>query len=110
MTTSITGAAWRGERGEPLDPESVQFFAKKSRSSCKGCIFKESFGVCRRAGEIAAETGQPDCEERTPGGATYIYVLGEGDANQLSLIVKSKAAPSVEQGAASINYTTKEIN
>ena len=87
MTKCITSDKWRGERAEPVDPTAVRFKANKAEAvGCDGCLFERSFGVCSTAAALAKANGQPDCEERAPGGMTYIYVLDLSDPRQLDLI------------------------
>ena len=87
MTKCITSDKWRGERAEPLDPATVRFKARQTEvASCEGCLFERSFGVCSAAAALAMANGQPVCEERAPGGMTYIYVQDQSDPRQLDLI------------------------
>jgi len=43
-------------------------------------------GVCSTAAALAVANDQPDCDDRSPGGMTYIYVLDRSDPRQLDLI------------------------
>lgn len=87
MTTNITSDKWRGERGEPINPAAVRFKAQEAHApSCEGCLFERSVGVCSTAAALAMTNEQPDCDDRSPGGMTYIYVLDRSDPRQLDLI------------------------
>jgi hypothetical protein len=87
MTTNITSDKWRGERGEPTNPATVRFKAQEAQApSCEGCLFERSYGVCSTAAVHAVANDQPDCDDRSPGGMTYIYVLDRSDPRQLDLI------------------------
>lgn len=98
MTTNITSEKWRGERGEPINPAAVRFRALEAQApSCEGCLFERSVGVCSTAASLAVANGQPDCDDRSPAGMTYIYVLDKSDPRQLDLIQTLQA---VEFGSA----------
>ncbi|MGK5017677.1 hypothetical protein [Janthinobacterium sp. HLS12-2] len=87
MTKRITNDHWCGDRGEPLNPSTVRFKAKEAHApSCEGCLFERSVGVCSSATALAVANDQPNCEDRSPGGMTYIYVLDRSDPRQLDLI------------------------
>jgi hypothetical protein len=87
MTTSITSDKWRGERCEPINPAAVRFKAQEANApSCEGCLFERSVGVCSSAAALAVANDQPDCDDRSPAGMTYIYVLDKSDPCQLDLI------------------------
>lgn len=87
MTTKITSDKWEGDRGEPINPSTVRFKAQEANSpSCEGCLFESSVGVCLSAAALAVSNDQPDCDDRSPGGMTYIYVLDKSDPRQLDLI------------------------
>lgn len=87
MTKCITSDKWRGERAEPIDPAAVRFKAQEAlAASCAGCLFERSFGACATAATLAAANDHPDCDDRSPGGMTYIYVLDKSDPRQLDLI------------------------
>ena len=87
MTTSITSEKWRGERCEPINPAAVRFKAQEANApSCEGCLFERSVGVCSSAAALAVANDQPDCDDRSPSGMTYIYVLDRSDPRQLDLI------------------------
>ena len=87
MTKCITSDKWRGERDEPVNPAVVRFKAKEALApSCEGCLFERSVGVCSSAAALAVANDQPDCDDRSPGGMTYIYVLDRSDPHQLDLI------------------------
>lgn len=87
MTKCITSDKWRGERAEPVDPTAVRFKAREAEmANCEGCLFERSFGVCSSAATLAMANGYPDCDDRTPAGMTYIYVLDRSDPRQLELI------------------------
>ena len=76
MTKCITSDNWRGERAEPIAPATVRFKAVEALApSCAGCLFEKSFGVCSTAAALAVANDQPDCDDRSPTGMTYIYVL-----------------------------------
>lgn len=87
MTKCITSDKWRGERGEPIIPAAVRYRALEAQApSCEGCLFERSIGVCSSAASLAVANGQPDCDDRSPAGMTYIYVLDKSDPRQLDLI------------------------
>lgn len=87
MTKCITSDKWRGERDEPINPAAVRFKAQEANApSCEGCLFERSVGVCSSATALAVVNDQPNCEDRSPGGMTYIYVLDRSDPRQLDLI------------------------
>jgi len=87
MTKCITSDKWRGERDEPVNPSTVRFKAQEANApSCEGCLFERSVGVCSSAAALAVANDQPDCDDRSPGGMTYIYVLDHSDPRQLDLI------------------------
>ena len=98
MTKRITNDHWRGDRDEPINPSTVRFTAKEADApSCEGCLFERSVGVCSSAAALAVANDQPDCDDRSPAGMTYIYVLDKSDPRQLDLIknieAKGKEAP-----------------
>lgn len=98
MTTNITSDKWRGERVEPINPAAVRFRALEAQApSCEGCLFERSVGVCSTAASLAIANGQPDCDDRSPTGMTYIYMLDKSDPCQLDLI---QALQAVEFGSA----------
>ena len=98
MTTNITSDKWRGERGEPINPAAVRFKAQEAHApSCEGCLFERSVGVCSTAAALAVANEQPDCDDRSPAGMTYIYVLDKSDPRQLDLI---KTLQSLEAGSS----------
>ncbi len=98
MTTSITSDKWRGDRGEQINPAAVRFKALEAQApSCEGYLFERSVGVCSRAAALAVANGQPDCDDRSPAGMTYIYVLDKSDPRQLDMIQTLQA---VEFGSA----------
>ena len=87
--TDITSNKWRGERAAPIDPAAMRFAAREAelRDSCCGCIFRTSgSAICFRAARIARFIGQPDCDDATPSGSRYIYILDESDPRQLPLV------------------------
>lgn len=87
MTKCITSDKWRGERDEPVNPSTVRYKAQEATApSCEGCLFERSVGVCSTAAALAVANDQPDCDDRSPGGMTYIYVLDKSDPRQLDLI------------------------
>lgn len=87
MTKCITSDKWRGERDEPVNPSAVRFKALEANApSCEGCLFERSVGVCSSAAALAVANDQPDCDDRSPSGMTYIYVLDRSDPRQLDLI------------------------
>ena len=87
MTKCITSEKWRGERDEPINPAAVRFKAQEAHApSCEGCLFERSVGVCSSAAALAVANSQPDCDDRSPSGMTYIYVLDRSDPHQLDLI------------------------
>ena len=95
MTTSITSDKWRGERGEPINPAAVRFKAQEAHApSCEGCLFERSVGVCSTAAALAVANDQPDCDDCSPAGMTYIYVLDKSDPRQLDLIKPLKQLES----------------
>lgn len=101
MTTCITSDKWQGERAEPINPAAVRFKAQEAMAaSCTGCLFERSYGVCSAAAALAVENAQPDCDDRSPAGKTYIYVLDKSDPRQLDLIkvLKSPAPHPQQQG------------
>jgi hypothetical protein len=87
MTTKITSDKWEGDRGEPINPSTVRFKAREANTdSCEGCLFERSVGVCSSAAALAVANDQPDCDDHSPAGMTYIYVLDKSDPRQLDLI------------------------
>lgn len=87
MTTCITSDKWQGERAEPVNPATTRFKAQEAPvASCVGCLFERSYGVCSTAAALAVGGGQPDCDDRSPAGKTYIYVLDKSDPRQMDLI------------------------
>lgn len=87
MTKRITSDHWRGDRGQPISPSTVRFKAQEANApSCEGCLFERSVGVCSTAAALDMANDQPDCDDRSPGGMTYIYVLDRSDPRQLDLI------------------------
>lgn len=87
MTTCITSDKWRGERAEPVSPAAVRFKALEAAApSCEGCLFERSYGVCSTAAALAVANDQPDCDDRSPAGKTYIYVLDKSDPRQLDML------------------------
>jgi hypothetical protein len=82
MKGCVAVADWLGRRGEPLEPERMQFVDKPA-SSCRGCLFNgQTPDVCKRAGEAALRAEMPDCEK---GGV--IYVERKTDPRQLAIEV-----------------------
>jgi len=101
MTKCIASDKWRGERGEPINPSTVRYKAQEAAApSCDGCLFERSVGVCSTAAALAVANDQPDCDDRSPAGKTYIYVLDKSDPRQLDLIkvLKSPAPHPQKQG------------
>lgn len=95
MTMRITSTCWRGDRGEPVNPAAVCYKAQEAAApSCEGCLFERSVGVCSTAAALAVANGQPDCDDRSPAGRTYIYVLDKSDPRQLDLIKPLKQMES----------------
>lgn len=95
MTTCITSDNWEGDRAEPINPSTVRFKAKEAAApSCAGCLFERSVGVCFNAAALAVANDQPDCDDRSPAGMTYIYVLDKSDPRQLDLIKPLKQLES----------------
>lgn len=95
MTKRITNDHWRGDRDEPINPSTVRFKAKEAAApSCEGCLFERSVGVCSSAAALALTNDQPDCDDRSPAGMTYIYVLDKSDPRQLDLIKPLKQLES----------------
>ena len=87
MTKCITSDHWRGDRDEPINPDTVRYKAHEATApSCEGCLFERSVCVCSTAAALAVANDQPDCDDRSPGGMTYIYVLDRSDPRQLDLI------------------------
>lgn len=87
MTKRITNVHWCGDRDEPINPSTVRFKAKEAHApSCDGCLFERSVGVCSTAAALAVGGGHPDCDDGSPGGRTYIYVLDTSDPRQMDLI------------------------
>lgn len=95
MTKCITSDKWRGERDEPVNPSTVRFKAQEANApSCEGCLFERSVGVCSTAAALAVANDQPDCDDRSPAGMTYIYVRDKSDPRQLDLIKPLKQMES----------------
>ena len=95
MTKCITSDKWRGERDEPVNPAAVRYTAQEAATpSCEGCLFERSVGVCSTAAALAVANDQPDCDDRSPAGMTYIYVLDKSDPRQLDLIKPLKQTES----------------
>lgn len=71
-----------------MNINEIRFKAVEAdRADCKGCMFHgEKSRTCHIAGAIAKEDGMPDCDDRSPSGKTYIYVLDESDPRQIPLI------------------------
>ena len=87
MTKRITNDHWCGDRDEPISPSTVRFKAKEAAApSCEGCLFERSVGVCSTAAALAVANDQPDCDDRSAAGMTYIYVLDKSDPRQMDLI------------------------
>jgi hypothetical protein len=88
------GGWWRGS-GPPGDPGAQRFTAAMATDECEGCLFRNTnSATCRQAGSLALAQGLPDCEERGPGGQTYIYLLDKGDPRQIDLIKILKSTES----------------
>lgn len=73
----------------------VQFTAQASATECEGCVFaRQESTVCRAASAAAVAEGMPDCEDRPPGGGSYIYLKVERDERQL-LITEEKGFATI---------------
>jgi hypothetical protein len=71
---------WLGRRGEPLDPESIQFTTRPAKS-CRGCLFDgQHTSVCDRACAIAQRIELEHCERG------FIYVAKPVDLRQIDLL------------------------
>ncbi|MBG6223350.1 MULTISPECIES: hypothetical protein [unclassified Janthinobacterium] len=76
-------------------PAAVRFKAQEAIApSCTGCLFERSYGVCSAAAALATANDQPDCDDRSPAGMTYIYVLDKSDPRQMGLIKPLKQMES----------------
>jgi hypothetical protein len=83
MGNMIAVDKWLGLRGEPMNPEQLQFTTQEGKS-CRLCAFDgQRHSVCVRAGKAALRAGLQDC-----GDAAVIYVLREVDIRQLTIEVK----------------------
>lgn len=95
MTPKTPPGGWYRGSGRPGDPGAVRFTAAPASDECAGCLFdRNSAATCRKAGEIAATLGLPDCEAKAPGGKAYIYVADKSDPRQADLIKELKLSES----------------
>lgn len=75
----VAVADWLGHRGEPLEPERMQFTVAPA-VSCRGCAFDaQRAAVCTKACEVAQRAGLPHCEEGV------IYIPRELDPRQIPI-------------------------
>lgn len=83
MGSLVSLDRWVGKRGDPLEPEKINFTTKPAKS-CHGCMFDDQhYEVCNRACDVADLAGMPLCEDG------YVYVLRPVDPRQLSIEVKA---------------------
>lgn len=74
--------------------------------SCEGCLFRgQRYFVCREANEIAIAADLPDCNDLSPSGHDYIYVLDTSDPRQIDLLKHQSGA-----GAVAAETTPKQEN
>lgn len=70
-----------------MNISNLRITAVESTRSCKGCMFAEekSYTCVQLCAELA-KRGLPDCEDKSPSGKEYIYVLDEADPRQMTLL------------------------
>jgi hypothetical protein len=77
MSALISVADWLGHRGEPLEPERMQY-ATREATSCRSCLFDgQRADICERACQAAVRAGLEHCEQGV------IYVTREVDPRQI---------------------------
>lgn len=77
MGNMIAVDKWLGLRGEPMNPEELQFIAQEGKT-CRQCVFDgQRHSVCVRAGKAALRAGIADCGEES-----VVYVLRDIDPRQ----------------------------
>lgn len=80
MGSMIAVDKWLGLRGEPMNPEAMQFTTQEGKS-CRLCIFDgQRHSVCVRAGKAALRASLPDCGE-----SSVVYVLRSIDPRQTQI-------------------------
>jgi hypothetical protein len=80
MQGMIAVSDWLGRRGEPIEPEALQFVTRQAQS-CRNCLFDgQTYAVCARAGKAALRASLEDCGE-----AHVIYVAKEIDPRQITI-------------------------
>lgn len=80
MNGLVSVYEWLGRRGEPVNPEAIQFTTKPAMS-CRGCLFEhQSYKVCDIACQAAERAGMDDCEHG------FIYVAKPVDPRQVTLL------------------------
>lgn len=79
MSVLVSVADWLGRRGEPLEPERMQYVTRAA-TSCRNCLFDgQRAAVCERACQAAVRAGIEHCE------SGFIYVAKELDPRQLAI-------------------------
>jgi hypothetical protein len=80
MNGLVSVQAWLGRKGEPMNPETMQFTTRPA-TSCRGCLFDgQSASVCDRACKAAVRAEQEHCE------TGFIYVTKPVDPRQVDLL------------------------